>query len=84
MKALISIIFLALLVAPSVRPARQAVQQPLREAPPKEKGPFREADLVELINIDPTFKLDIRYATPNNFVGRATETTLVNMRRIRI
>jgi zinc D-Ala-D-Ala dipeptidase len=38
--------------------------------PPKEPGPFREPDLVELVRIDPTFHLDIRYATSNNFVGR--------------
>ncbi len=28
------------------------------------------ADLVELIRIDPSLRLDIRYATANNFVGR--------------
>ena len=38
--------------------------------PPREKGPFRKADLVELQALDPTIKLDIRYATSNNFVGR--------------
>jgi zinc D-Ala-D-Ala dipeptidase len=30
----------------------------------------READLIELIKLDKTIKLDIRYATANNFVGR--------------
>lgn len=30
----------------------------------------REANLVELIKLDKTIKLDIRYATANNFVGR--------------
>lgn len=38
--------------------------------PPWEAGSFREADLVELIGLDPTIRLDVRYATPNNFVGR--------------
>jgi D-alanyl-D-alanine dipeptidase len=38
--------------------------------PPKEKGIFQESDLVELIKFDTTFKLDIRYATSNNFVGK--------------
>jgi len=38
-------------------------------APPKEQGK-REAHLVELITLDPTIKLDIRYATLNNFTGR--------------
>lgn len=31
----------------------------------------READLVELTKLDKTIKLDIRYATANNFMGRA-------------
>jgi zinc D-Ala-D-Ala dipeptidase len=37
--------------------------------PPKEPGK-REAHLIELIKLDPTIKLDIRYATEDNFVGR--------------
>ena len=36
---------------------------------PKEENK-READLVELTKLDKTIKLDIRYATANNFVGR--------------
>ena len=40
------------------------------EAPPVEQGSFRQPDLIELIKFDPTLKLDIRYATANNFVGR--------------
>lgn len=38
--------------------------------PPKEPGPFRAADLVEIVKLDPTIHLDVRYATPNNFTGR--------------
>jgi D-alanyl-D-alanine dipeptidase len=38
--------------------------------PPVEKGDFRKSELVELVKLDPTFKLDIRYATSNNFTGR--------------
>jgi len=41
------------------------------QQPPKESGPFRQPNLVELIKLDPTIKLDIRYATKNNFLGRA-------------
>ena len=41
-----------------------------QNAPPKEANK-REAHLVELITLDNTIKLDIRYATDNNFVGRA-------------
>ncbi len=40
-----------------------------QNAPPREAGK-REAHLVELISLDNTIKLDIRYATENNFVGR--------------
>jgi D-alanyl-D-alanine dipeptidase len=38
-------------------------------APPKENGEFRPLDLVELTKLDPTIKLEIRYATTNNFLG---------------
>lgn len=41
-----------------------------KNAPPKEKNK-READLVELILLDETLKLDIRYARTDNFVGKA-------------
>ncbi len=44
---------------------------PAQDAPPKETGPFRDTDLVELIALDNTIKLDVRYATPNNLAGRA-------------
>jgi zinc D-Ala-D-Ala dipeptidase len=38
--------------------------------PPKETGNFRPSELVELARLDPTLKLDIRYATTNNFMQR--------------
>ncbi len=38
--------------------------------PPIEMGAFRQPELVELTRIDPSLKLDIRYATANNFVGQ--------------
>lgn len=38
-------------------------------APPLEKNK-READLVELVKLNKTIKLDIRYARSDNFVGR--------------
>jgi D-alanyl-D-alanine dipeptidase len=41
-----------------------------QERPPTEAGPFRQPDLVELVKLDPTLRLDIRYATRNNFLGR--------------
>ena len=40
------------------------------QSPPKERGTFRKADLVELVKLDPTIHLDVRYATPNNFTGQ--------------
>jgi len=40
------------------------------QGPPIETGPFRKPDLVELTKLDPTIKLDIRYATKNNFLGK--------------
>ncbi|HQU81642.1 MAG TPA: M15 family metallopeptidase [Pyrinomonadaceae bacterium] len=40
-----------------------------QNAPPQEKNK-REANLVELVRLDNTIKLDIRYATDNNFVGK--------------
>ncbi len=40
-----------------------------QNAPPKEANK-REAHLVELITLENTIKLDIRYATDNNFVGK--------------
>jgi len=39
--------------------------------PPRERGPFRAPDLVELVSLDPAIKLDVRYATDHNFVRRA-------------
>ncbi|HYX42713.1 MAG TPA: M15 family metallopeptidase, partial [Pyrinomonadaceae bacterium] len=49
--------------------AQQSVTQP-----PPETGQFRQPELVELIKLDKTIKLDIRYATANNFLGRPVYT----------
>ena len=38
--------------------------------PPHESGSFRQTELVELVKLDSTIKLDIRYATSNNLAGR--------------
>jgi len=38
--------------------------------PPVEQGPFQKPDLVELVKLDPTVHLDVRYATSGNIVGR--------------
>jgi len=42
--------------------------------PPHETGHFKEPDLVELVKLDTTIKLDIRYATSNNLAGRPVYT----------
>jgi zinc D-Ala-D-Ala dipeptidase len=41
-----------------------------KTGPPRESGAFRDAELVELIRLDPGIRLDIRYATTNNFMHR--------------
>ena len=40
------------------------------DAPPVESGSFRAPDLVELTALEPAIKLDIRYATDKNFLGK--------------
>lgn len=60
--------------------ARQQQQPPppvtgqTPSAPPVETGTFRAPELVELRKLDPSIRLDVRYATANNFVGRAVYT----------
>lgn len=44
-------------------------ERALKATPPVETGEFRRPDLVALDQLDPTLKLDIRYATDNNFLG---------------
>jgi zinc D-Ala-D-Ala dipeptidase len=46
----------------------------IKEQPAHEQGTFLKPDLVELIKLDPTIKLDIRYATTNNFLGTPVHT----------
>ena len=41
-----------------------------KHAPPKEPDNSPSSNLVEITNLDPTIRLDIRYATTNNFLGR--------------
>jgi D-alanyl-D-alanine dipeptidase len=41
----------------------------LRAKPPEEPKPKRAFDLVDLVTVDPGIKLDIRYASSNNFIG---------------
>jgi len=41
-----------------------------RSRPPLEFGAFRATELVELTVLDRSIRLDVRYATANNFLGR--------------
>lgn len=41
-----------------------------QQGPPKDPNATRKPDLVELVKLDPTIKLDIRYAGTNNFLGK--------------
>jgi D-alanyl-D-alanine dipeptidase len=52
-----------------VRPVEELRAEALKEQPPTESGTFLKPDLVELVTLDPAIKLDIRYATTNNFLG---------------
>jgi len=52
-----------------LRPVRDLMKEALAAQPPPEDGEFRRPDLVELTKLDPTIKLEIRYATTNNFLG---------------
>jgi D-alanyl-D-alanine dipeptidase len=52
-----------------MRPVPELMKEARAAQPPKENGEFREPDLVELTKLDPTIKLEIRYATTNNFLG---------------
>jgi len=55
-----------------ITPARnvETIRAEVKSAqPPAETGRSRSPDLVELIKLEPTIRLDIRYATSNNFLG---------------
>ena len=60
-----------------IQPARsidQLRQEALSASPPQESGRFRSPDLVEIATLDPSIHLDIRYATPNDFLGTPVYT----------
>src|SRR5207244_11548269 len=60
-----------------VKPTRSLAEirtEALAARPPEEKGGYRKSDLVELAKLDPAIHLDIRYATANDFLGKAVYT----------
>jgi D-alanyl-D-alanine dipeptidase len=52
-----------------VKASDELRREAMAATPPKEEGDFLPSDLVELVTLDPAIKLDIRYATTNNFMG---------------
>ncbi|HZS61874.1 MAG TPA: serine hydrolase [Gemmatimonadaceae bacterium] len=52
-----------------VRPIDELRKAALAAQPPAESGSFNPTDLVDVTSLDSTIKLDIRYATSNNFLG---------------
>ena len=59
MKQALVVLFVSLLFVPFEQ-----------DQPPVDANATRKADLVELVKLDPTIKLDIRYAKTNNFLGK--------------
>ena len=58
-----------------LRPVDELRSAALAAQPPKEAGFRRDPELVELTALDATIKLDIRYATSNNFLGAPLYTS---------
>jgi CubicO group peptidase (beta-lactamase class C family)/D-alanyl-D-alanine dipeptidase len=58
-----------------VRPLDEIRKEALASRPPVEKGEFRKPDLVDLTTLDDTIKLDLRYATDNNFLSTPLYTS---------
>ena len=57
-----------------LHPVQELREKALKAQPPSERGSFRAPDLVELVKLDPTIKLDVRYATADNFLGTPVYT----------
>jgi D-alanyl-D-alanine dipeptidase len=52
-----------------LRPVEELRREALAATPPAQQGDFRAPHLVEVIRLDPSIKLDIRYAGSNNFLS---------------
>jgi zinc D-Ala-D-Ala dipeptidase len=57
-----------------LRPVEELRAAALKAQPPPEPGTFLKSDLMELAKLDSTIKLDVRYATTNNFLGTPVYT----------
>ncbi|HPF46305.1 MAG: M15 family metallopeptidase [Alphaproteobacteria bacterium] len=54
------------------KPIEDYIKDALRATPPVQKGNFRKPDLVDVTTVLEKVKLDIRYATTNNFLNAPT------------
>ena len=52
-----------------VRPVAELRAEALAASPPDEPGSFRDSELVEPTTLEPGIRLDVRYATTNNFMS---------------
>jgi D-alanyl-D-alanine dipeptidase len=58
-----------------VRPVAELRAEALATQPPQEPGDFLRSDLVDLAKLDPRIKLDIRYATSDDFLSTPVYTS---------
>jgi len=52
-----------------LKPVEELRREAMAATPPPQSPNLRKPDLVELVTLDPTIKLDIRYASTNNFMS---------------
>lgn len=52
-----------------VKPVAELLARALTIVPPQEYGEFRKSDMIDIRLLDKTIKLDIRYATKDNFLS---------------
>jgi D-alanyl-D-alanine dipeptidase len=52
-----------------LKPVEELRRSAMAATPPPQGPGLRKPDLVELVKLDPTIKLDIRYASTNNFMS---------------
>jgi D-alanyl-D-alanine dipeptidase len=57
-----------------LRPVEELRRESASHTPPREEGDFLPFDLVELATLDASIRLDIRYATTNNFLSTPVYT----------
>src|SRR5829696_9207138 len=58
-----------------VRPVAELRAEALKARPPAETGYFLPSDLVDLAKLHPKIKLEIRYATRDNFLSTPVYST---------